>query len=254
VGTILFGPFGSATVRSVRRALVPHAHSQFNLLFKLSGADIALRIDKRAHFLDERRAILLNRWIPHAKLDASEASVVLLLHIEPSWLAGLLDVAERDVLHLFEDPCVTLSSTIRQQAESLAIAISGNSLGRPNQHFPDMLRAYVHRLCLDFGVDKTVAARRPTDFRIRRAMQLIEARAVENPSPEALARSVGLSRSRFFEQFKRCVGTLPSIISIWSASVWPSRRWARLIGRWLLSRRHSALGNQVTSAAFSLSM
>jgi hypothetical protein len=140
--TILFGAFGSATVRMLSRALVPHAHSQFNMLFKLSGGDFVFLIDKRTHRLTEQRAILLNPWIPHAKLDADEASVVLLLHIEPSWLAGLLGVREPDVLQIFEEPCITLTSTIRHQTESLATAISMDSLSRLNDGFQDMLAAF----------------------------------------------------------------------------------------------------------------
>jgi hypothetical protein len=108
-GTILLEPFGSVAVRRLGRALPPHAHAQFNLLFKLGGADIALRIDNRIYPVDNKHAALLIPWVPHAKLHADAISLALLLHIEPTWPAGQSGPGERRVSDLFAGPLVGLS-------------------------------------------------------------------------------------------------------------------------------------------------
>jgi AraC-like DNA-binding protein len=50
---------------------------------------------------------------------------------------------------------------------------------------------------------------RDIDARITRAIFIINSRAKENPSHSDVAREVGLSRSHFFGQFKKCVGVSP---------------------------------------------
>ena len=47
------------------------------------------------------------------------------------------------------------------------------------------------------------------DARVTRATRYMRERAADNPGLESVAREVGLSRSRFFEQFKNCMGVSP---------------------------------------------
>jgi AraC-like DNA-binding protein len=67
---------------------------------------------------------------------------------------------------------------------------------------------------------------RPSDYRIRRALPLIDAQALESPRIGEIAKQVGLSRSRFFEQFRRCVGVSPqhyvNVVRMSAATEWLS--------------------------------
>jgi len=57
---------------------------------------------------------------------------------------------------------------------------------------------------------------RPMDGRISRSLALIKAEAAANPSVDDVASRVGLSRSRFFEQFKACIGASPQQYLDWA--------------------------------------
>jgi AraC family transcriptional regulator len=65
---------------------------------------------------------------------------------------------------------------------------------------PDQRREYQHAI----------------DARIRRATKILRNRAHENPNLEAVATEVGMSRSRFFEQFKRTIGASPQQYLDWA--------------------------------------
>lgn len=55
----------------------------------------------------------------------------------------------------------------------------------------------------------------PMDARVMRATRYMRERAIANPSMEDVAREIGLSRSRFFEQFKNCMGISPQQYLDW---------------------------------------
>jgi AraC family transcriptional regulator len=53
------------------------------------------------------------------------------------------------------------------------------------------------------------------DHRIRHALTHIRTHAAENPNIDRIAVDVGLSRSRFYQQFKSCVGVSPQHYLDW---------------------------------------
>jgi AraC-like DNA-binding protein len=53
------------------------------------------------------------------------------------------------------------------------------------------------------------------DARVVRATRYMREKALDNPALEDIAKHVGLSRSRFFEQFKTCVGVSPQQYLDW---------------------------------------
>src|SRR3954471_10123724 len=63
---ILKGAFGKATVSAQNRGLVSHAHSEFNILFKLGGEDSTLRTSNAALILSDDDIVFFNPWESHS--------------------------------------------------------------------------------------------------------------------------------------------------------------------------------------------
>ncbi|HEY2660503.1 MAG TPA: AraC family transcriptional regulator [Caulobacteraceae bacterium] len=210
---ILQGPFGRATVNLTDKALVEHAHREFNILFKLGGADTAFRSGGETLPLDDDSVLLFNPWVPHAKL-AGEAgpAMILSLIIEPAWLVRVLANTNQPMASLFPHPREKISEEVRINANRLAAAISTHLMA-PENTCEDLLEDLIDSVTREYAdpsVERDiVSTARPIDYRIRKALAYIHEHALENPKIDEIAKRVGLSRSRFFEQFRRCVGASP---------------------------------------------
>lgn len=210
---IVQGPFGRATVNLTDKALVEHAHREFNIIFKLGGADTAFRSGGEILSLDDESLLLFNPWAPHAKL-ANEAgpTMILSLIIEPAWLVRVLADVKQPVGSLFPRSREKISEEVRINASRLAAAIPSHIL-TPENTCEDLLEDLIDAVTREYAdpsVERDiVSTARPIDYRIRKALAYIHEHALENPKIDEIARQVGLSRSRFFEQFRRCVGASP---------------------------------------------
>ena len=216
---ILQGGFGRATVNVTEKALVEHAHREFNILFKLGGADTVFRHGGRDLMLDDEGVLLFNPWEPHAKeASGAGATMVLSLIIEPEWLVRVLAERRPRLERLFPQAREPISPEVRLHANRLAAAIPNYVLSPPGE-CEDLLADLVDAVTRQYA-DPTLerdilATARPIDYRIRKALAYIHDHALENPRIEDIARRVGLSRSRFFEQFRRCVGASPQHYIDW---------------------------------------
>ena len=209
---ILQGRFGRATVNVIDKPLVEHAHREFNMIFKLGGSDTEFRANGETITLDDESVLLFNPWVPHAKLAAPGPAMILSLIIEPDWLSRVLADKSLRPESLFPNPREPISEEVRLNANRLAAAISVhllNSQEACEDLLVDLIDA-VTREYADPAVERDILARaRPIDYRIRKAMAYIHEQALSNPRIDDVAKRVGLSRSRFFEQFRRCVGASP---------------------------------------------
>jgi AraC family transcriptional regulator len=195
---ILSGRFGRATVNVTDKALVEHAHREFNILFKLGGADTAFRSENQSLALDDNSLLLFNPWVPHAKLANADApTMVLSLIIEPEWLVRVLADRAPRIDRLFPNSRETITEEIRIHANRLGAAIPHQLMAGGGD-------------CEDLLVDLVDSV-----TRIRKALAYIHEHALENPMIDDVARQVGLSRSRFFEQFRKCVGASPQHYIDW---------------------------------------
>src|SRR5450432_1820862 len=87
------GPFGRATVHLSTRGVVSHAHAEYNLLFKIGGADACFECNGQSLALNDQACILLNPWESHSKRDLPAGTILLLsLLIRPDWIASTLDL------------------------------------------------------------------------------------------------------------------------------------------------------------------
>ncbi|MDW3683325.1 AraC family transcriptional regulator [Cupriavidus sp. CV2] len=214
------GAFGRIGTHTTPRALVEHAHNEFNFVFKLGGSDTGFRVGRKTCQLTDASAIIINPWMPHAKL-ASEAgpTTVFTVLLHPAWLGDLLKLGPLPLVRLFGEPCVALTADIQSIVFRLSASMNSGALLGEAMH-----EGLVGELAI--AVTDTYAASdmrtnfhrrdRPMDARISRAAVLIKDQAKQNPNLDDIAAQVGLSRSRFFEQFKACVGASPQQFMDWA--------------------------------------
>lgn len=218
--TAVHGRFGRIATHATQRALVEHAHSEFNFIFWVGGAHTGFRVGKSDYSLEEQTAILVNPWLPHAKLlSADGPTLVLTVLPDPAWLAHTLDMQEMPIVKLFSKACVAVTPRVRAQVDRLAATMNAGAAFADNAYEP-MVRELVRTLADEYAdpeLRKTFYRRdRPMDARIARALRLIRESAEANPNVDEIACRVGLSRSRFFEQFKACVGASPQQYLDWA--------------------------------------
>jgi AraC family transcriptional regulator len=216
---ILHGRFGRATVNFISRPLVAHAHSQYQFLFKLGGSDCHFRIDGRDCMLADERAICMNPWIEHAKSATGDTrSLILSLVVEAPWLRERLQLADGGTAHIFPEPLVVVTPDVRHHVDRLAAVITNHLVAHDEDCLP-ILEDLITALGRDFADPALTAgitpSGRPVDFRIRKALDFIKHGGAANPTVAQVAAQVGLSRSRFFEQFRRCMGVTPQHYIDW---------------------------------------
>jgi AraC family transcriptional regulator len=218
---ILQGEFGRAIVSVLSRALVAHAHAQFNMIIKLGGADAWFCTPDSTLELNDHTVILFNPWESHAKLenkDEHNPSMHLVLQIEPGWLASVLDIGAAPMQRLFQTSCVTITENVQACARRVSAAIV-QSMTAIDMCCDTMMNELIEALVRDFGSVSVAPSlridRRPIDHRIRHALNHIRLQAAANPNMDQIAIDVGLSRSHFYQQFKRCVGVSPQHYLDW---------------------------------------
>jgi hypothetical protein len=116
--------FGRATVNLTDKALVEHAHQQFNILFKLGGADAVFKSGAQSLALDDNSVLLFNPWVPHLKLaNVGGPTMILSLIIEGDWIGRLLERQGTPLGQLFPNPREQITEDVRLNAERVAAAI-----------------------------------------------------------------------------------------------------------------------------------
>lgn len=212
---IRHGRFGRVAVLEMDRRLVVHAHPHAHLLFKVGGSDTCFAVHERRLPLSTDWAVAVNPWEPHCypRAPGGVPSLILALHIEPSWLAPRLPGFPGAQCF----PClgVQVSPRLRTLVSTLnAEMIYGE--GEDRSFVEEVLVALaqeVREMPLTGTQRKVERSGRlpPVDRRIRRSIEVMHSRIGEHIGFETLARSVGLSRPHFFDLFRRCTALTPSV-------------------------------------------
>lgn len=198
------GSFGRTTLLDIQRPIASHAHPHMHLLFKLSGADRGMLVDDEVHMLSENSCILVNSWQRHADVEALciAPTLVLALYVDPVWYAARTN-------HSADSVFSRLSCDIGPVTRQSAARIAG-WLVRPRRPADSTLERAILTIIEDTVARAHLVPRQlSSDFRIRRAARALRDDIHLRPDLSTLARQVGLSRSRFFDQFKNAVGVAP---------------------------------------------
>lgn len=243
---IIHGSFGRATLHLIEGALVAHAHAEFHLIFKLGGSDARFRVDDSTVTVSDNRALLINPWSTHAKLDQGpEPSLLLALLLDPGWLGTTLDIENAATGLQFKE----LAAAVDGEIATALAALSGclahgetNATTSCEMAVAQLVRATSARYARLRSMTEVLATSKPLDYRIKRAAEFIRNHAWDNPNVETVANAVGMSRSRLFDQFKACMGISPQQYLDWVRVSHATR---------LLTERHTSIGEVSHQLGFS---
>jgi AraC-like DNA-binding protein len=222
------GRFARAELFRVDARKDVHTHPHLQMVMRVDGTDTVHRVEGGTAILDDRSVVLVNPWTAHARdpLGAGDAAVLLALYLEPSWIgvpatglmasdpprilaavSGTLDAATRAARDRF---IKALLAHKRLCEASVSGREDDTGLEEPLFALLDVLvGGAVRAAARGTDLSDLPNGTRPIDQRIRRAIALMRGTVCKEPGVDAIAVAAGLSRSRFFEQFRDCCGITP---------------------------------------------
>lgn len=216
---IAHGAFGRVALLDMDAPLVRHAHPHCHVLLKAEGADTQFSVRDDLVPLTDTSAVLINAWEPHAYVHRPERprTIILALYIEPAWLARFRpNWAASGAPDFFGRRCGEVSPRIRRQARELAeaMACAPAASGEHERLLSELMVSVIERFTPWRSVAtslRSLAQRQRTDFRIRRAVALIQQDPARAGGVDLLAREAGLSRAHFFRLFERSLHVSPRV-------------------------------------------
>jgi AraC family transcriptional regulator len=200
------GRFGRVTLFDIRDPVADHAHPHVHLLYKVAGSDRGLDVGGEPVLLGDRTCVLVNPWQRHADLPdrCIAPTVMLALYIDAAYVEQHFGAPSAAV---FATSCGPVSPAARDLVGSIADLVAGDrDSARLESAILDLLADALNHAGSGGEVRSGVS-----DYRIRRAMAQLGQHPHLHPDLRRVASSVGLSRSRFFEQFKNAVGIAPTM-------------------------------------------
>lgn len=203
------GAFGRACLYTMDRTMVSHAHREGHLLFHVHGEPGEVYVNGRGIPLGPGRAVAVNPWQAHYynQVVPGEPALVLVLYIRPGWFWNA--VGSSTFALRFGRPDIEVSGEI---ARLIDISLM---LGRDqNDHAINEWLLALTQSCFEKSwrgkntVDRFASVR---DFRLRKAIDLLEQSVCEPVKLDRIARETGLSRPHFYKMFHLQVGVTPNI-------------------------------------------
>ncbi|PWW01435.1 AraC family transcriptional regulator [Hoeflea marina] len=208
------GGFGHVSVLNVMSDLVTHAHPEAHVIIWLEGATGRMTVGDQPVALGPGLAVGINSLEPHSHAFASDGrpGLFLAFYIDPDWARlrrGLPAGAP-----LFADPAIPMDAWLHRAARHLFDNLCDESgLG-------DLVDYEIERF-IDCLFDAAEPGRRRAprgygagasrDFRVRKAIELMQANICERICFDDVARKVGLSRAHFFSLFKEQMQLTPNV-------------------------------------------
>lgn len=215
---VAHGEFGRVALLDMDRQLVRHAHPHCHVLLKIEGADTRFSVRDDIAPLNDRNAVLINAWEPHAYVHdpLRPRTVILALYIEPAWLRLFRpNWAASGAPGFFERSSGDLSPRIQTLKHDLALAMVSAPESRPEHEalLAELMIAVIERFTPWRTVSTSLRALAGTvvDRRVRRAIETMRSDPGSVTDMRSLARSAGLSRAQFFRAFDAGVQVPPRL-------------------------------------------
>ena len=219
---LLHGEFGRVALLEMDAPLVTHAHHHCHILCKVGGPDTAFQVRGTNCPLTNDNAVLINAWEEHSYLHlpvGGSNPVLLALYLEPKWLASFSKkFLASSHPRFFMNNLSTLGAHQKQALEKISM-----ELWWSDQITHEQLESMLLELTLGFMESADVLTSgdlRNTgntlafmDPRIRKAIYLMRTSPQGFTDIAMVAQSVNLSRSHFFELFRRCTGLSPVVFA-----------------------------------------
>jgi AraC-like DNA-binding protein len=212
---VCHGAFGRVCLYAMDRAMALHAHREGHLIFHVEGPAAEVVVDGRAWPLSSGQAVAVSPFqahyyrpvVPHTPV------VAFVLYIRPGWFLenarrasgslrfGRVGIEVTD--HFARLLMETARSMLDPERDDPALS---DRLCMLTQASFDQSWQWTERGSLFTG-----GRHIRRDFRIRKALGLIQDRLSDFPGLDDVAREVGLSRPHFFKLFHEQVGVTPAI-------------------------------------------
>jgi hypothetical protein len=206
---VLHGAFGRACLYAMDRTMVAHAHREGHLLFHVQGSPGEVNVDGRAIPLGPGQAVAVNPWQAHYYNQPvpGEQTLALVLYIRPTWFCNA--IGGRAAPFRFGRAAIAVSGELRRLIDASAMLDRDQDDPAINDW---LLR--LTKYCFDMswrGADPAERFASLHDFRLRKAIQLLEQRVCGPVELDSVARETGLSRPHFYKLFRQQVGITPNI-------------------------------------------
>ena len=212
---VFHGGFGRVCLYDMDRTMVPHAHREGHLIFHVHGPGGVMVVDERPFPLGPGQAVAVSPWQGHYYRHPAAASptLALVLYIRPGWF---LQASQRATSSLrFGRSGIDASGVMARWIQGIAAAMLDPDLD--DLTLEDRLCGLTEAALAQSwqwtreGDGFTGRPAAPCDFRVRRALRLIQARLGDGFALESIAREVGLSRPHFFKLFRQQMGVTPTL-------------------------------------------
>ena len=219
---LLHGEFGRVALLEVDAPLVTHAHHHCHILCKVGGPDSAFQVRGKNCPLTDGNAVLINAWEEHSYLHlpvGGNNPILLALYLEPKWLASFSKkFLASSHPRFFINNLFTMGVHQKKALEKISM-----ELWWADQIAHDQLESMLLELTLSFMENTDVITAGDLrssgntlafmDPRIRKAIHLMRTSPQGFNDIALVAKSVNLSRSHFFELFRRCTGLSPVVFA-----------------------------------------
>jgi AraC family transcriptional regulator len=199
------GAFGRVTYFEITEPLAEHAHPHVHMLFKVGGGDRRMMVEGMAAEVTDTQCLLINPWQKHYDLSEQPGGPTLMLvfYLDAEWIAARLGLYTVG----FDTLAGALTPAILAQVKRIGAVLAGET------ELDDAeLEAMIGALAADAAADHLVDRRTGlADYRIRHALRKLREHPHLHIDYTDVARDVGLSRSRFYEQFRSSVGVAPNM-------------------------------------------
>jgi len=207
------GAFGHVSILNVASDLVTHAHAEVHLIVWLDGTAGEMSVGGTNVAPGPGIAVAVNSYEPHSHSfpAGSKPGRFLAFYIDPEWLCRRRSLAAGAAL--FATPAVPIDAWLLAAARTLLERLDEGM-------FAEEIAAYETGRFIDAMLDAADAARprrarnagrSALDFRVRKAIALMQEHVAERISFDAVARAVGLSRPHFFALFKEQTNLTPNV-------------------------------------------
>ena len=212
---ICHGNFGRVCLFRVDRAMVPHAHREGHLVFHVEGPPGELEVDGRAWPVSPGQAVAVSPWQTHIYRPVVPGVPVLtlVLYIRPAWF---IETARSATASLnFGRVGIEVTDQL-----SRLVFLTAHAMLDPDRDDPAMEERLsgLTQIAYDQSWQWTPRGGAFTghcsgtrDFRIRKALRLLQEGAGDSLDVDGVAREVGLSRPHFYKLFREQVGVTPKL-------------------------------------------
>ena len=211
---VFHGAFGRVCLYAMDRQMAPHAHREGHLIFHVEGPAATVMADDRLYPLSAGQAVAISPWQAHyyRPIDLRTPTLVLVLYIRPGWF---LEASRRASSSLrFGRVGVEVTDPLARHVYATARAMFDPDHEDPlledriatlSQGAFDQSWQWTAR-----GLGFTGPALPARDFRIRKAVRLLQDRLGETLELDAVAREAGLSTRQLERLFRKYLSRSPA--------------------------------------------